>query len=256
VNRRRVLRRTISACALAAGCAALIAPQSSADAADTSGQASGRRGISVIQVEGLIDPPTASLIRGAVRDANRRDRTLLLFQVDSKGSVDVDARPLVRAIAASKVPVVVWVGPPGAHARGVAALLLEAATKAYVSPGSSAGAVHPLLLDQPDATSRAEVARELERRAVAAGRNGAAASGLATHERSARQLNAGGAVDAVRPTVGEVIVQLNGKTVKTRAGERKLSTAKVIGHGRGVGASPIRTLSSTASAWARRSRPR
>ena len=38
-----------------------------------------------------------------------------------------------------------------------------------------------------------------------------------------------GATNGVRPTIGELIVQLDGKHVTTAAGDLKLSTAKVIG---------------------------
>ena len=41
-----------------------------------------------------------------------------------------------------------------------------------------------------------------------------------------------GATDGVRPTIGELIVRLDGKTVTTAAGEVKLSTATVVGTGR------------------------
>ena len=40
-----------------------------------------------------------------------------------------------------------------------------------------------------------------------------------------------GATNGVRPTVGELIVQLDGTTVTTVAGSTELSTAKVIGTG-------------------------
>ena len=41
-----------------------------------------------------------------------------------------------------------------------------------------------------------------------------------------------GATNGVRPTIGELIVRLDGKTVTTAAGEVTLSTAKVVGTGR------------------------
>ena len=66
----------------------------------------GKNGISVVQVEGLLDPPTASLLKNAIENANEQHRTMLVIQFNSRGAVDVDVQELVRAITQSKVPVI------------------------------------------------------------------------------------------------------------------------------------------------------
>src|SRR5207248_6530691 len=68
-------------------------------------------GIDVVKVDGLLDPPTASLVRDAIQRANQRRSTMIVLQLDSGGSVDVDVEPLLRDVRSSRVPVVVWVGP-------------------------------------------------------------------------------------------------------------------------------------------------
>src|SRR5437879_3232867 len=80
-------------------------------------------GIDVVKVDGLLDPPTASLVRDAIRQANQRRSTMIVLQLDSGGSVDVDVEPLLRDVRASRVPVVVWVGPSGAKAKGAATVV-------------------------------------------------------------------------------------------------------------------------------------
>ncbi|MCU1459415.1 MAG: rane-bound serine protease (ClpP class) [Actinomycetia bacterium] len=173
----------------------------------------------MLQVEGLIDPPNASLILGAIRDANRAGSTLLILQVDSSGAVDVDSAKLVAAVRDSKVPVAVWVGPSGAHARGLAAALLAVAPVASASNGSSVGPLRPLRLDRPDDKSvvKGRVLADGRRRALALKTYGA------TYAKQA------GVVDSVEPTIGEFIVSLNNKTVDGH----KLSTARVVGTGQG-----------------------
>ena len=179
----------------------------------------GRRGIGVLQVEGLIDPPNSSLILGAIRDANRAGSTLLILQVDSSGAGAVDAAKLVAAVRDSKVPVAVWVGPSGAHARGLVAALLAAAPVASVSNGSSVGPLLPIRLDEPHGTIAVRGREDPDGKARV----------VARKNYGATDAKKAGVVDSVQPTIGEFIVSLNGKTVN---GE-KLSTARVVGTGRG-----------------------
>ena len=76
----------------------------------------GHKGIDVVEVGGLLDPPTASLVLDAIDNANRSGATMLIIRLDSKGAVDVDPSKIVRAIQGSKVPVVALgrsVGRPG-----------------------------------------------------------------------------------------------------------------------------------------------
>jgi membrane-bound serine protease (ClpP class) len=191
-----------------------------------------RRGIDVVQVEGWFDPPNESLVRDAIADANERDATMLVLQVKSDGAIDAGVDDIVRAIDRSRVPVVVWVGPTGSDAKGAATLLLEAAHLAYVSPASGAGPAHPVRLDDPDASSEREVADRLATLAERRGRDAEGARKLATVRLGSSAARAVGAIDGVRPTIGELIVRLDGETVQTAAGEVELSTAKVIGEGR------------------------
>ena len=78
----------------------------------------------------------------------------------------------------------------------------------------------------------AVVAAELARLAEANGRDPEGAARwppTSTRPRSRRSL---GAVDGVRPTLGEVVVSMDGETVETAGGEVTLDTARVIGEGR------------------------
>ncbi len=205
------------------------APSNAADAA-TDGRA-GRRGIDVVQVEGWFDPPNESLVRDSIAEANERRATMIVLQVKSQGAIDADADRIIRAIDRSRVPVVVWVGPTGSDAKGATTLLLEAAHRAYISPASGAGPAHPVALDDPDATTAREVADRLAALAERRGRDPDGARKLATARLGSSAARAVGATDGVRPTVGELIVRLDGETVQTAAGEVTLSTARVIGEG-------------------------
>jgi membrane-bound serine protease (ClpP class) len=193
----------------------------------------GHRGIDVVEVQGLLDPPTASLVLDSIANANRTGATMLVLRLDSKGAVDTDPSRIVRAIERSKLPVVAWVGPSGARAESAATLLLQAAHKAFVAPGSDVGPADPVNLDTPDEPGRAAVAADLARLARARHRNVGGVTRLTSHSMSANEAQRAGAIDGIRPTIGEVIVTLDGKTIQTAGGPVKLSTAKVVGHGTG-----------------------
>jgi membrane-bound serine protease (ClpP class) len=192
----------------------------------------GKRGIDVVQVEGYLDPPNVSLILDAIEEANARRSTLLVLQVKSNGAIDTNIEEVVRAIRRSRVPVAVWVGPSGADAKGAATIILQAAHLAYVSPGSGAGPGQPVRLDDPSATTSAGVADRLAALARRNGRDPEGARKLATERLGSTAARAVGATNGVRPTIGELIVQLDGKKVTTAAGELTLSTATVIGTGK------------------------
>jgi membrane-bound serine protease (ClpP class) len=228
IARRR--RRLVAFAMLALAACLAIGDAFSADAGATT--ARGRGGIDVVQVEGYFDSPNESLVRDSIADANARGATLLVLQVKSGGAIDAGVRDIVRKIDESKVPVAVWVGPSGANAEGATTVLLEAAHLAYISPGSSAGAGQPLQLDDPGASTRAGVAARLAALARERGRNPDGARKLAGRSLGASDARAVGAIDAVRPTIGELIVRLDKQTVTTAAGEITLSTAKVVGTGR------------------------
>jgi membrane-bound serine protease (ClpP class) len=209
------------------GAGALLGWSSDAGAARA-----GRGGILVVQVEGSIDAPNARLVNDAVERANDDRMTMVVLQVDSGKTVGTSIDDLVHTIRRSRVPVIVWIGPPGAEAGGGAVLLLEAAHGAFAAPGSDLGPAHPVRLDEPDASTSAEVRRELARLARANGRDAVAAAKLATRTLSPADAASTGAIDGTRPTLGETIVALDGTRVRTSAGEVTLSTAKVIGEGR------------------------
>ena len=191
----------------------------------------GKRGIDVVQVEGYLDPPNISLILDAIKESNERRSTLLVLQVKSNGAIDTDIEEVVRAIQKSRVPVAVWVGPSGADAKGAATILLQAAHLAYISPGSGAGPGQPVRLDDPGASTRAGVADRLAALAQRNDRDPDGARKLATVRLGSSAARNVGATNGVRPTIGELIVQLNGKKVTTAAGELTLSTATVVGAG-------------------------
>ena len=74
--------------------------------------------INVIEVTGLLDPVQADFIEKAIDRAESQHVQALVIQLNSKKAVidDDQMAALLDDVAASKVPIAIWVGPSGARA--------------------------------------------------------------------------------------------------------------------------------------------
>ncbi|MGH9179365.1 MAG: NfeD family protein [Acidimicrobiales bacterium] len=144
--------------------------------------------VDVIEVVGLVDAIQVDFVEDALRKAADGGADVLVIQMDSGGGVarraDLDA--LLLRVTHAPVPVAVWVGPSGKRALGQAWELAEAT-------------------DLVGAASRTRVGPRERPVPVAEAR----ASGL---------------VDVSAPTLGDFIVELDGRSV----GGETLETAEVI----------------------------
>lgn len=142
---------------------------------------------------GRIDPILVDFVEDALRKAAERRDEVIVLRLDSRGSLVSRNRleRLAARIAASQVPVAVWVGPTGSRAYGGAFRLVTAAAVAGEAPGSRIG------------------------RSSADGVPGAIGSTEARRR---------GIIDNASPTLGDFLVSLNGREV----GDRKLITSRVV----------------------------
>ena len=166
------------------------------------GQAAPTRAVDVIEVSGRVDPIAADFIDDALRTAERGGSEALVIQLDSPGALISDARldSLAAKLARATVPVAVWIGPSGARAYGGAARLADVASIVGISPGSHVGQC-PRCQRRPGLRT--------------------------TRSLSSSQASARKAADTVSPTIGDFIVDLDGRSV----GGRTLSTARVVQRG-------------------------
>lgn len=104
------------------------------------------RTVPLIAVEGPIGPVTAEYVTDSLHEAEAEVPPLIVVRVDTPGGLDVSMREIVRAILASAVPVVVWVGPSGARAASAGLFVVAAAHVAAMAPGTNLGAAHPVAL--------------------------------------------------------------------------------------------------------------
>jgi len=119
--------------------------------------------ISVVSVQGPVNPVTADYLRRNLEQAALRGDRLLLVEMDTPGGLDSAMRETVKAIFASPVPVAVYVTPPGARAASAGAIIALAADICAMAPGTNIGAAHPVSIGRkPDATMEAKVLNDAE----------------------------------------------------------------------------------------------
>jgi len=97
-----------------------------------------------VELEGIIDPITSDFIRSAVAQADQDNAELLLIRLSTPGGLGISMDEIVQTILNSRVPIVCYVAPKGAHAASAGFFVLLAADVAAMAPGTNTGAAHPV----------------------------------------------------------------------------------------------------------------
>jgi len=100
--------------------------------------------VEVAEVAGSIDPGSAAYLIDAIKGAQARGAEALIVRLDTPGGLLSSTRDIVQEELSAKVPIVFWVGPPGARAGSAGVFLTLAAHVAAMSPSSNIGAAHPV----------------------------------------------------------------------------------------------------------------
>jgi membrane-bound serine protease (ClpP class) len=100
--------------------------------------------VAYAELTGSVDPGSASFLIGAIHDAQEQGAEALVVRLDTPGGLLSATRDIVQAELSAKVPIVFWVGPPGARAGSAGVFLTLAAHVAAMAPSSNIGAAHPV----------------------------------------------------------------------------------------------------------------
>ncbi len=99
-----------------------------------------------IVVKDTIHPITDEYIGRALDEAGRNKDQAVLIELSTPGGLLDATRDIIEKILASPVPVIIFVTPSGSRAASAGFFILESADVAAMTPGTNAGAAHPVTL--------------------------------------------------------------------------------------------------------------
>jgi membrane-bound serine protease (ClpP class) len=202
-----------------------------------------------IVIDGAISPASAEFVQRAIEEASESQAEALIILLDTPGGLVESTRGIVQAMMASRVPIVVYVSPPGARAGSAGVFLTLAAHVAAMAPGTNIGAATPISMGGgglPGAPAPADSAIEasggdgaLERKilndtvafirtiAERRGRNAdwaesAVTEGISVTETAALEQNV---VDLVAPSLVALLEEIDGREVELVDRKTTLRTA-------------------------------
>jgi membrane-bound serine protease (ClpP class) len=98
----------------------------------------------IIEISGSINPGVAGFLERGINKASENSVSCIIIKIDTPGGLGESMREIVKAIFASKVPVVAYVAPSGARAASAGVMITIAADIAAMAPGTNIGAAHPV----------------------------------------------------------------------------------------------------------------
>ena len=197
------------------------------------------RRVLLIAVNGIINPAEADYISGAISEAERINAEALIIRIDTPGGLDTSMRSIVRDVVGSPTPVVVYVAPSGSRCASAGVFIAFAAHVAAMAPGTNIGAAHPVGIgEKMDKVMSEKVTNDasayIRSLAKQRGRNGqwaeaAVRGSVSITETEALKMNV---IDLVAKDLDDLLGKLDGRKVRTGAGEKVLKTsgAKVVTH--------------------------
>ncbi len=181
--------------------------------------------------KGPVTPILAEYIDRTISDAEASGAAAVVLQLDTPGgSVDI-TKSITQRMTSAKVPVIVFVGPRGAHAASAGTFITLAGHLAGMAPGSSIGAASPISSEGQDLQETAKakatnvLVADIKNLAARRGDKAVAWAEKAVAEAAAATADealALGVIDAVAQDVPDLLRQLDGKTVTVAGSEIKL----------------------------------
>ncbi len=191
--------------------------------------------IYIIKVDDAIGPGVADFLQRGIEKANDENAACLIIEMDTPGGLAESMRTIIKAILASRIPVIVYVAPSGARAASAGVMITMAADIAAMAPGTNIGAAHPVGIGgkKIDKTMSDKVVNDMVAHAKSVaekrGRNAewvekAIRESVAVTETEALKENI---IDIVASDLDDLIKQINGRKVEDK-GVLKLADAKQI----------------------------
>lgn len=184
-----------------------------------------------ININGGINPSSAEFISKSIKQAEKENAECILIHLNTPGGLVTSTRGIVTDILQSKIPVVVYVSPTGAHAGSAGVFITMAANIAAMAPETNMGAAHPVNLQGGmDSTMNEKVMNDAAAfiKTIATKRNrnaqwaeDAVRNSVSITEHEALEKNV---IDLVALNDAVLLDQINGKEIQMNNGTKILHT--------------------------------
>ena len=114
----------------------------------------------VAEFENDVNPVTQEYLLDAIEQGEEDGYAAVVIEMDTPGGLGSSMRAIVKAILAAKVPVVVYVAPPGASADSAGAVIGMAADVLAMAPQTNIGSSTPISVGGED------ISNDLRRKVV------------------------------------------------------------------------------------------
>lgn len=193
--------------------------------------ASRAQGPAIVEIElaDIIHPISRDYVTSGIQHAADINARAVLIRLDTPGGLLDSTREMVEAILASKVPVIIWVGPSGVRAASAGFFILLSADLALMASGTNTGAASPVAAfggDIPD-TMQQKVENDasafLRSYTARRGRNAELAERAVTEAEAftAEEALANNLIDGIVPSVPALIDMFDGTEVVRFDGTRQ-----------------------------------
>ena len=187
--------------------------------------------IVTIKIDGMINPSAANYLHNSLQAAADQNAECLIIFLNTPGGLLKSTRMMVSDILDSRIPVIVYVSPPGAQSASAGVFITMAANVAAMAPGTNIGAAHPVLLQgSMDSTMMEKATNDAAAfvRTIAEKRhrNISWAEEAVRHSISITETEAlrAGVIDLVARNTDSLLAAIDGKTVELSSGTVTLHT--------------------------------
>ena len=189
----------------------------------------------VLHLDDTIQPISAEYLKRGIDRAADIHAQAVLVELNTPGGLLDSTRTMVGDILASPSPVIFYVAPAGSRAGSAGFFLMEAADIAAMTPGTNAGAAHPVVeMGKIDDTMKQKILNDtlafLRSYVSARGRNVEAAQDAVQNSKSytdqeAQQLHL---IDVIAPNDRALLDSLDGRSVKRFNGATQVLHTKGV----------------------------